>query len=447
MNLGAVLITGLFAGGVSCAAVQGGLLTGLVTRQRAATVPAAGGNRRPAPNQAPARPAAGGGVRHGSAPRGGVKVKGGAKGKAGAKTTSAARTAVAVKTTTAATTAAGATSRAKPAAKVTAHQPGWKVRTVEPPPPVHVRIGRFLRTHAGAVGDDLTPVGGFLAGKLIAYTLLGALLGALGGVVQLSVRITTLAQIGAGLLVVAFGLAQLRVPGFRNLRIEPPASWLRFVRGRARSSSALAPALLGLATILVPCGITLSMEALALTSGSAWAGAATMAVFVAGTSPLFAALGYAARKAATAWQGKLAILTGLVVLGMGLYTLNTGLVRAGSPLTARTVAQAFGLVSDPPTAQTVTVTGGRQQAVLTASPGSYSPANIALRAGIPTTLVVHSDGASGCITAFIIKGKQWILPETGDTPIDLGVLQPGQIDFTCAMGMYSGVLTVTEATT
>jgi len=37
MNLAAVLVTGLFAGGVSCAAVQGGLLTGLITRQKAAT--------------------------------------------------------------------------------------------------------------------------------------------------------------------------------------------------------------------------------------------------------------------------------------------------------------------------------------------------------------------------------------------------------------------------
>ena len=427
MNLGAVLVTGLFAGGVSCAAVQGGLLTGLVTRQRAAAASAAKGNRRPAPKQAPSRPGGSGATRSASASQGGVKVKSGAKGKK--------------------TTGKKATPRAGGGVATATRAPGPTARTVEPPPPAHLRIGRFLRTHAGAVGDDLTPVGGFLAGKLIAYTLLGALLGALGGVVQLSVRITTLAQIGAGLLVVAFGLAQLRVPGFRNLRIEPPASWLRFVRGRARSSSALAPALLGLATILVPCGITLSMEALALTSGSALAGAATMAVFVAGTSPLFAVLGYAGRKAATAWQGKLAILTGLVVLGMGLYTLNTGLVRAGSPLTAHAVAQAFGLISDPPTADTVTLTGGRQQAVLTASPGSYSPANIALRAGVPTTLVVHSDGASGCITAFIIQGKQWILPETGDTPIDLGVLQPGQIDFTCAMGMYSGVLTVTDATT
>jgi hypothetical protein len=36
-----------------------------------------------------------------------------------------------------------------------------------------------------------------------------------------------------------------------------------------------------------------------------------MAVFVLGTSPLFALLGYAARRAATAWRGRLTVLTGL----------------------------------------------------------------------------------------------------------------------------------------
>src|SRR6266704_2077741 len=81
VNLGAVLVTGLFAGGVSCAAVQGGLLTGLVTRQRAATVPATKGNRRPVPKQAPGRPGGSGATRSASAPRAGVKVKGGARGK------------------------------------------------------------------------------------------------------------------------------------------------------------------------------------------------------------------------------------------------------------------------------------------------------------------------------------------------------------------------------
>ena len=195
MNLAAVLVTGLFAGGVSCAAVQGGLLAGLVARQHSV-----------APTRAaPALPA-----RRNGRP---------ATGAAGRQTA-----------------------------------------------PVSV---------ASRLADDLAPVGGFLAGKLVSHTLLGAALGALGAVVQLSVGVRTMAQIAAGVLIVVFGLAQLRVPGFRGITVSPPASWSRFVRGRARSQSALAPAALGLASVLIPCGVTLSVEALALTSGSPWAGAAT----------------------------------------------------------------------------------------------------------------------------------------------------------------------------
>jgi sulfite exporter TauE/SafE len=181
VNLTAVLITGLFAGGVSCAAVQGGLLAGLVARSNPTS-------RSGADAAAPAAPAM-----------------------------------------------------------------------------------------AGLLADDLAPVGGFLAGKLVSHTLLGAALGGIGAAVQLSVGVRTMAQLAAGVLIVVFGLAQLGVPGFRTITVSPPASWARFVRGRARSRSALAPAALGLANVLIPCGVTLSVEALALTSGSPWPGAATVA--------------------------------------------------------------------------------------------------------------------------------------------------------------------------
>ncbi|MGI8816449.1 MAG: sulfite exporter TauE/SafE family protein [Pseudonocardia sp.] len=113
----------------------------------------------------------------------------------------------------------------------------------------------------------------------------------------------TAVQLGAGALIIAFGLAQLGVPGFRRFVVEPPLSFGRLVLRSTRARTAFAPALIGLVSLLIPCGVTLSVEALALTSGSAAAGAATMAVFVIGTSPLFALLGYAARTAATAWRG------------------------------------------------------------------------------------------------------------------------------------------------
>jgi len=347
VNLVAVLITGLFAGGISCAAVQGGLLAGLITRQHA--------------------------------------------------------------------------DRESAASRVASDE---------------------SRSWRGQLGDDLAPVGGFLLGKLAAYTVLGALLGALGGVVQLSQGARTWLQIGAGLLIITFGLAQLGVPGFRRVVVEPPASWMRLVRSRARSQAALAPALLGVATVLLPCGITLSVEALALATGSPFQGAAIMAVFVIGTSPLFAILGYAARKAATVWRGRLVAATGVAVIAMGLYTLNGGLELAGSPLAASRILET---VSGTATADstTTTVTDGHQEVVVTASDSGYSPRVSAITAGIPTTLIVRSDGATGCVRAFVIGETETVLPESGDTRIDLGTPTVGTLRYACGMGMYTGAITVT----
>jgi sulfite exporter TauE/SafE len=364
MSLTAVLVTGLFAGGVSCAAVQGGLLTGVVTRQHAAS-----GTGHKEPGTRSGNPAA-----------------------------AAARRAAADS------------------------QP----------------------TRASRLAEDLTPVGGFLIGKLGSHTLLGALLGALGAAVQLSPHTRALAQLAAGALVVCFGLAQLGVPGFRSFTVTPPASWSRFVRGRARSTTALAPAVLGFATILIPCGITLSVMALALASGSAITGAATMAVFVVGTSPLFTLIGYAANKAATAWAGRLATATGVLLLAMGAYTLNGGLTLIGSPLAAKNLAAALGGPTPAADASTVTVEDGSQTAVITVRAGGYFPANAAVDAGVPTTLVFRSDNARGCERALVIPAldQDTVLPENGDTTLEVGSLEKGTIEYSCAMGMYSGLITV-----
>ena len=358
MNLYAVLLTGFVGGGVSCAAVQGGLLAGLVMRQRQHT---------DRPSEAPAAAA----------------------------------------------------------------------------------------TFAARLADDLTPVAGFLTGKLVSHTLLGALLGALGATIQLSVTVRTMTQIAAGVVVILFGLAQLGVPGFRGVVVQPPASWSRLVRGRARSTSAVAPAVLGVVSVLIPCGVTLSVEALALTSGSPFAGAAIMAVFVAGTAPLFTVLGYLVRKAAGAWRGRLATATGVVVLAMGVYTLNGGLELSGSPLAASRIAEAAGLGAAPVTTRAApddapplsTTADGTQLVIVTAVSGAYRPENIIVAAGKRTRLIVRSREADGCVRAFVIASRdiQRILPVDGDTVIDLGVLKPGRLDYSCGMGMYTGRVTIAAA--
>ena len=114
----------------------------------------------------------------------------------------------------------------------------------------------------------------------------------------------------------------------------------------------------------------------------------------------------------------------------------------GSPLAASRIVEAFsGTATADPTA--TTVSDGHQQVVVTATENGYSPHLTQIRAGIPTTLVVRSQGAVGCVRGFVIGGSQTILPESGDTSIDLGTPKPGTLHYACAMGMYTGTITVT----
>jgi plastocyanin domain-containing protein len=98
----------------------------------------------------------------------------------------------------------------------------------------------------------------------------------------------------------------------------------------------------------------------------------------------------------------------------------------------------------PDGAGPVTVADGRQTVVITAVTGAYRPERLQVQAGLPSTLVVRSQRAQGCVRSFVIpsRNKDWVLPVNGDTVIDLGVLKPGRVEFSCGIGMYTGALTI-----
>ncbi|WP_156213549.1 hypothetical protein [Lentzea aerocolonigenes] len=58
---------------------------------------------------------------------------------------------------------------------------------------------------------------------------------------------------------------------------------------------------------------------------------------------------------------------------------------------------------------------------------------------MPTTLVVKLDKVQGCVRSFVIQDQERILPGSGETRTELGVLQ---VDYACDMGRYTGVINV-----
>ncbi|MFZ3495843.1 sulfite exporter TauE/SafE family protein [Streptomyces sp. 5.8] len=339
-----------------------------------------------------------------------------------------------------------------------AHVPAAKKSSPKSSRPA--RASRPVSTASPARDEakPLAPVGAFLAGKLVSHTLLGVLLGVFGDALQPSPRTQAVLLLVAGLLMVLFALDLFGVKWVGRLLPHPPASFGRLMRRSAKTDSVATPALIGFATVLVPCGVTLSMELLAVTSGSPVAGAAVMAGFVVGTAPLFAVLGYVFRRSTQALSGRLAVLTGVVVLSVALWTMGSALQAGGwvsfnSPGKQSVASGPFivegGDGSGDDNGGTATAedapvridASGKQTVILTVT-DFYLPTQFTAKAGVPTTLVLRGKDSGGCARAFTIPelGVQEIVKRDGDTEIDLGTRKPGTLRFSCAMGMQTGAI-------
>ena len=384
MNLWSIFITGLFAGGASCAAVQGGLLVASVMRRT--------GQQQidvtTVPKRHPVRAARG--------------------------TDSKSR------------------ERRRRQQRAIAERAALARRLVTVAP------RRPMST------DDVIPVAGFLGGKLASHTLLGALLGAFGASFQLGFRTRAIMQFAAGALMLLMAANLLGVPGLKFLVPSPPLRLTKLVRRTAHSETVFAPALLGLSTVLIPCGVTLSVMFLAVASKSAPWGAAAMATFVIGTSPLFATIGLVLQRSATTMRATVTKLAAAAIVAAGLFAINGGLVLEGASFTLSDAYQTI-VGGDGKPVPAAVDQDGVQQIVINARNGSYSPSNITAHSGVASRLTLKTNGTSGCTRSFVIPslGIEKNLPTTGETTIDLGVLKPGTIRFTCAMGMYRGRIDVT----
>ena len=294
-----------------------------------------------------------------------------------------------------------------------------------------------------SLGDDLAPVAGFLTGKLISHTFAGFVLGAIGSLIGFDARIGAIAQWLAGLIMISLGLGSLGVPGFRDLQFTPPTAWLNTVRRSTRSQSAAAPFMLGLAVVLVPCGVTISMAVLAASSGSPVTGAAVMALFVLGTAPMFSLFGYLSQRFA-AGRG-LHLAMGAVVVALGFFTINAGLVASGSPYSFQALT---GDAKAAPAAVAVKAdtgaTGEPQVIRIEAQSAGYVPNEVTAQSGSDISLVFTTDNVWSCIRATMLPtlDKSAILPQTGSETIDLGSLEPGDYPISCSMGMYTATLHV-----
>jgi len=159
------------------------------------------------------------------------------------------------------------------------------------------------------------------AGRILVYSLMGAIVGGLGEAVIPGSAQRTLSLIaGSAILLVAI----LAWKG-RGMNLPAAGPWVKIVSRFRRTwapalqkSSPLALFLWGALNGLLPCGLVYAGLAGALASGSALAGALTMAAFGAGTLPAMLATALSGKNVGAATRQKLQRLApaGAAVVGV-----------------------------------------------------------------------------------------------------------------------------------
>ncbi len=288
------------------------------------------------------------------------------------------------------------------------------------------------------------PILAFLLAKLAAYTLLGALLGALGSLFELTPTLRAILLFGVGVFMLGNALRMLNVhPIFRYFSFEPPQAIRRWLRRTSREDNRwFTPLMLGALTVFIPCGVTQTMMALAVGTGSAAQGAAILFAFTLGTSPVFFGLAYLATSLGARLEKHFNRVAAVLLIILGLVTVNSGLNLVGSPLSAEALSRnALQALNPPAPGQ---VADASNSLTLQVRDDGYFPAELSARAGEPVTLKLVTDNTFSCSRAFLIPALkvQRLLPATGTEIVEIPPQQPGTtLHFTCSMGMFTGVIT------
>lgn len=305
-----------------------------------------------------------------------------------------------------------------------------------------------LLTSSVVEKDNLSPkikVSLFLVAKIIAYTILGALLGYFGSALTISSKTQGVLQIFAGLVMfITVGRLLDLHPIFRKFVITPPKFIYRFVRNQSKIGQGFAPFLLGFLTLLIPCGVTQAVMLLSIASGSPLMGSLILGAFTIGTSPVFFGLGIASAKIFE--SPKLKYVAALVIFILGVISINTGQVLRGSPQTLQNFAKVIfptKKVAQEKVPAPVD-SNGKQIAEISVTSRGYSSNVETLKVGVPTKIILNTKNTQSCARAFTIPDYNImkILPETGQEIVEITPTKTGKLNFTCSMGMYSGFFQV-----
>lgn len=266
-------------------------------------------------------------------------------------------------------------------------------------------------------------------GRLISYTVIGGIIGALGSVIRLSTAVQSAIQVIAAAMMVLMALNML--DAVKGLVPALPGGLRTRLLMKGRNSSLW----VGLVNGLMPCGPLQAMQLYALSTGSWWMGALSMLCFCLGTVPLMLGFGLVSGRLNKRFAKPMRVISGLLVLVMGMAMLTNGLALSGVRL------------SLPGTGASDTAVAEAGVQVVNSELEWRGYPDITVEAGVPVRWVIHAEPGriTGCNNEMVIPALDLRVPlQEGDNIVEFTADSPGVIPYTCWMGMLRGTITVKE---
>ena len=277
----------------------------------------------------------------------------------------------------------------------------------------------------------LTPSILYNGGRVLSYTIIGGVVGAMGSVVSFSGTAKGIVAILSGVFMVIMGLNMLNIfPWLRKLNPRMPKI---FGNKIYNNNGKRGPFYIGLLNGLMPCGPLQAMQIYALGTGSFVMGAASMFFFSVGTVPLMFGFGAMSSMLSRKFNHRMMKVSAILVIILGIVMASRGFNLSG-------VSIAF---ANQGSGSVAKIEDGVQFVTTEIQSGRYAP--IVVQKDVPVKWTIKADKSelNGCNNPVTIP-KYNIVKELipGENIIEFTPSQEGNITYTCWMGMISSNIKV-----
>ena len=279
------------------------------------------------------------------------------------------------------------------------------------------------------------------SGKMISYTVIGAIFGLIGSIFVFTPMIRGLAAIFAGIFLTIYGLNMLNIfPALRKVRIPQPAFVSKYTIGKQNG-----PLKVGLLNgLMIACGPLQALYIYAAGTGSPVSGAAALFAFGLGTLPILFGFGLFASYVSKSMTRNILKVSGMIVLLLGVVMLNRGLALTG---TGYDVDSFFASVSaqGAPLGTLTLSPDGFQEIRMDVTRYGWTPDRFVLQKGVPVRWIINGKEITGCNNAIQVPklGLEFDVKK-GEQIIEFTPEQEGIIPFSCWMGMIPGAFIVKD---